>query len=118
MISGHISNRHTFGYTPLGKDLGHIGSSPMTNKKNNGNLAHEALNDEAIIAIVIKLRKHTTIHHLSSQLLLSKISRAHSIACRKRQYRRTPGKEYTTTRYVQKDHRIVLWTLYQQYTRS
>jgi hypothetical protein len=50
-----------FGYTPLGKELGHTGDSPIANKIYNGTLDHEALNEEAINAIVIQLRKHPVI---------------------------------------------------------
>jgi hypothetical protein len=42
-----------FGYTPLGKELSHTSDSPMADEIYNGNLDHEALNDEAINAIVI-----------------------------------------------------------------
>jgi hypothetical protein len=47
-----------FGYTPLGKELGHTGNSPMADEIYNGTLDHEDLNDEAINDIVIQLRKH------------------------------------------------------------
>jgi hypothetical protein len=50
-----------FGYTDLGKDLGHTGDSQMAQDIYDGNLQHVALSDEAIYAIVVQLRKHPAI---------------------------------------------------------
>jgi hypothetical protein len=53
-----------FGYTPLGKDLGHSGDSPMVDDIYNGTLNHEALDDEAINFIVNQLRKNPAIQKI------------------------------------------------------
>jgi hypothetical protein len=44
-----------FGYTPLGKELGHTGDSRMADDIFNGTLDHAELDDEAINAIVKQL---------------------------------------------------------------
>jgi hypothetical protein len=46
-----------FGYTKLGKDLGHTGDSQMAQEIYDGRLEHDALSDEAIYAIVAQLRE-------------------------------------------------------------
>jgi phage FluMu gp28-like protein len=50
-----------FGYTELGKDLGHTGNSHMAQDIYDGTLEHDALIDGAINAIVAQLRKHPAI---------------------------------------------------------
>jgi hypothetical protein len=47
-----------FGYTELGKDLGHTGDSQMDQDIYDGTLEHDALSDGAINAIVAQLRKY------------------------------------------------------------
>jgi hypothetical protein len=58
-----------FGYTPLGKELGHTGDSPMAVDIYNGTLDHEALDDEAINAIVNQTRKHPAIQKIISPII-------------------------------------------------
>jgi hypothetical protein len=53
-----------FGYTDLGKDLGHTGDSQMAQYIYDGTLQHDALSDEAIYAIVVQLRKHPAIDRI------------------------------------------------------
>jgi hypothetical protein len=48
----------------LGKELGHTGDWSMADDIYNGTLDHEALDDEAINAIVIQLRKHPVIQQI------------------------------------------------------
>jgi hypothetical protein len=50
-----------FGYTELGKDLGHTGDSQMAQEIYDGTLEHDALSDGAIYAIVAQLQKHPAI---------------------------------------------------------
>jgi hypothetical protein len=50
-----------FGYTELGKDLGHTGDSQMAQDIYDGTLEHYALSDGAIHAIVSQLWKHQAI---------------------------------------------------------
>jgi hypothetical protein len=55
-----------FGYTPLGKELGHTGDSRMADNIYNGTLDHEALDDEDINAIVnqlINIRQYRKSFH-------------------------------------------------------
>jgi hypothetical protein len=59
-----------FGYTPLGKELGHTGDSSMADDVYNGTLNHEALDDEAINVIVTQLRKHPAIHKIFSPIVI------------------------------------------------
>jgi hypothetical protein len=59
----------SFGYAPLGNELGYTGDSPMADEIYNGTLDHEALNDEAINAIVIQLRKHPAIQKILSPIV-------------------------------------------------
>jgi hypothetical protein len=57
-----------FGYTPLGKELGHTSDSHMADDIYNGTLDHEALDDEAINAIANQLKKtpSDTAHHFAN----------------------------------------------------
>jgi hypothetical protein len=57
------------GYTPLGKELGHTGDSHMADDIHNGTLDHEALDDEAINAIVHQLRKHPEIQQILAPII-------------------------------------------------
>jgi hypothetical protein len=58
-----------FGYTTLGKELGHTGDSPMAVDIYNGTIDHEALDDEAINVIVNQLRKHPEIQQIISPII-------------------------------------------------
>jgi hypothetical protein len=58
-----------FGYTPLSKELGHTGDSPMADEIYNGTLNHESLDYEAINAIVTQLRKHSAIQQILSPIV-------------------------------------------------
>jgi hypothetical protein len=53
-----------FGYTDLGKDLGHTGDSQMAQDIYDGTLEHDALSDGSINAIVVQLRKHPAIDNI------------------------------------------------------
>jgi hypothetical protein len=53
-----------FGYTALGKELGHTGDSPMADDIYDGVLEHEALSDPAIRAIVDQLKKHLLLEKI------------------------------------------------------
>jgi hypothetical protein len=50
-----------FGYTDLGKDLGHTGDSKMAQDIYDGTLEYDALSDGAMYVIVAQLRKHLAI---------------------------------------------------------
>jgi hypothetical protein len=56
----HAGATH-FGYTDLGKDLGHTGDSQMAQDIYDGTLQHDALSDEVIYAIIVQLWKHPAI---------------------------------------------------------
>jgi hypothetical protein len=58
-----------FGYTYLGKDLGHTGYSQMAQDIYDGTLQHDALSDESIYAIVVPLRKHPAIDKILKPVL-------------------------------------------------
>jgi hypothetical protein len=67
----HLSDRNVeqfrhagntpFGYTDLGKELGHTGDSDMAVNILNGTLEHECMDNEALRAIVGQLKRHPTI---------------------------------------------------------
>jgi hypothetical protein len=53
-----------FGYTDLGKELGHTGDSSIAQAIYNGNIEHSVLSDSVIQAIVKQLRKHPAIEKI------------------------------------------------------
>jgi hypothetical protein len=53
-----------FGYTDLGKELGHTGDSQMAQSIFEGTLEHTALSDSAIQAIVEQLSKNPSIDNI------------------------------------------------------
>jgi hypothetical protein len=53
-----------FGYTELGKELGHTGDLPMGQAIYDGTMEHEALGDISIHAIVEQLHKHPDIEKI------------------------------------------------------
>jgi hypothetical protein len=50
-----------FGYSALGKELGHTADSDMAESILNGTLAQECMDNEAIRAIIGQLKRHPTI---------------------------------------------------------
>jgi hypothetical protein len=56
-----LAGETPFGYSPLGKELGHTGDSEMADAIHEGTLEHEALSDAAINAVVNQLRKHPAL---------------------------------------------------------
>jgi hypothetical protein len=58
-----------FGYTPLGKGLGHTGDSHMADEIYNVTLNREELDDEAINDIVTQLNKHPAIQQIISPIV-------------------------------------------------
>jgi hypothetical protein len=58
-----------FGYTPLGKELGHTGNLYMADDIYNGTLDHEALENEIINAILKQLIKHPAIQQILSPII-------------------------------------------------
>jgi hypothetical protein len=73
-LEDHLVARHVeqfshagatpFGYSELGKYLGHTGNSPMAQSIYEGTLEHEALVDSAIHAISEQLREHPFIEKI------------------------------------------------------
>jgi hypothetical protein len=73
-LEDHLIARHVeqfshagatpFGYTELGKDLGHTGYSPMAQTIYDGTLEHDALSDNAIHAIDEQLHTHPAIEKI------------------------------------------------------
>jgi hypothetical protein len=56
-----LAGETPFGYSPLGKDLGHTGDSEMAHAIHEGTVEHEALSDASINAVVKHLRKHPAL---------------------------------------------------------
>jgi hypothetical protein len=59
-----LAGETPFGYSPLGKELGHTGDSEMADAIHEGTLEHEALSDAAINAVVKQLRKHPALEKI------------------------------------------------------
>jgi hypothetical protein len=58
------TGKKLFGYTELGDALGHTGDSPLAEDILDGKADHPALTDEALNAIVKKLRRHPVIQKI------------------------------------------------------
>jgi hypothetical protein len=56
-----LARETPFGYSPLGKELGHTGDSEMADAIHEGTLEHEALSGASINAVVNHLRKHPAL---------------------------------------------------------
>jgi hypothetical protein len=56
-----LAGETPFGYSPLGKELGHTGDSEMADAIHEWTLEHDALSDAAINAVVKQLRKHPAL---------------------------------------------------------
>jgi hypothetical protein len=52
------------GYTDLGRELGHIGDTPMAEAILDGTFEHDSLSDDALAAIVKQLRKHPAVREI------------------------------------------------------
>jgi hypothetical protein len=52
------------GYTELGRKLGHTGYTPMDEAILDGTFEHGSLYDDALEAIVTKLRKHPALREI------------------------------------------------------
>jgi hypothetical protein len=73
-LEGHLIERNveqfshtgamTFGYTDLGKDLGHTGDSPISKAIYDGNLEHAALSDSTIQEILKQLLKNPSMEKI------------------------------------------------------
>jgi hypothetical protein len=59
-----------FGYTDLGKELGHTGDSQKAQSIFEGTLEHTALSNSAIQAIVEQLRKHPAIDNILNPVVM------------------------------------------------
>jgi hypothetical protein len=57
-----LAGETPFGYSPLGKELGHTGDSEMADAIHEGTLEHDALSDTATKAVVKQLRKHPALY--------------------------------------------------------
>jgi hypothetical protein len=52
------------GYTDLGRELGHIGDTPMAEAILDGTFEHDSLSDNALSVIVKQLRKHPNVQEI------------------------------------------------------
>jgi hypothetical protein len=75
-LGGHLIARNVehagatpFGYSDLGKEVGHTCDSPMAQAIYDGTLEHDALHESAIHAIVERLRKHPAIEKISTRVM-------------------------------------------------
>jgi hypothetical protein len=58
------ASKTPFGYTALGKEIGHTGDSPMADDIYVGVLEHEARSDPVIQAIVCQLKNHPLLENI------------------------------------------------------
>jgi hypothetical protein len=56
-----LAGETPFGYSPLGKELGHTRDSEMADAIHEGTLEHEALSEASINAVAKQLRKHPAL---------------------------------------------------------
>jgi hypothetical protein len=61
-----------FGFTDIGRGLGHTGDSAMTEEILDGTLEHDCMEDEAIRAIVKKIKRHPTIQGILTPIVSTK----------------------------------------------
>jgi hypothetical protein len=61
-----------FGFTDLGKELGHTGGSAMAEEILDGILEHDCMKDEAIQAIFQQLKRHPTIQVILTPIVSAK----------------------------------------------
>jgi hypothetical protein len=61
-----------FGFTDLGKELRHMGDSAMAEEILDGTLEHDLMKDEAILAIIQKLKRQPTIQGILTPILSAK----------------------------------------------
>jgi hypothetical protein len=57
------------GYTELGRELGHMGYTPMAEAILDGTFEHESLTDEALAAILQQLRKHPNVQEIIQPII-------------------------------------------------
>jgi hypothetical protein len=60
-----------FGYTDLGKELGHTGDPPMADDIYEGGLEHEALSDPTIQAICDQVKKHPLLEKIIKPVVMA-----------------------------------------------
>jgi hypothetical protein len=58
-----------WGYTNLGRELGHTGDTPMAEAILDGTFEHESLKDEALAAILQQLRKHPNMQEIIQPII-------------------------------------------------
>jgi hypothetical protein len=76
-----------FGYTDLGKELGHTGDSDMCENILNGTLEHECMDNEAIRAIFGQLKRHPTIQGILKPIVTTADSPASNASWKRRPHR-------------------------------
>jgi hypothetical protein len=91
-----------FGYTELGKDLGHTGDSQMAQDIYDGTLEHDALSDGAIYAFLHSYGNTQPLKILSNQSCRLKTSDQLSNMCLRKQHHPSWEEEYITTKHARK----------------
>jgi hypothetical protein len=61
-----------FGFTDLGRELGHTGDIVMVEEILEGTLNHDCMKDDAIRAIVQQLKRHPTIQGIFTPIVSAK----------------------------------------------
>jgi hypothetical protein len=61
-----------FGYTDIGRELGHTGDSAIAEEILDGTLYHDCMKDDAIRAIVQQLKRHPTIQGILTPIVSAK----------------------------------------------
>jgi hypothetical protein len=57
------------GYTELGRELGHMGDTPMAEAILDGTFKHESLTEKSLAAILQQLRKHPNVQEIIQPII-------------------------------------------------
>jgi hypothetical protein len=104
-----LAGETPFGYSPLGKELGHNRYSEMADKIHEGTLEHAALSDASINAVVKQLMKHPALDKVSKPAVTKDDFKSAFNCVRGKQRRLIPGEEWNTTRHAPRVLMMGLW---------
>jgi hypothetical protein len=88
------------GYTDLGRELGHMGDTPMAEAIPDVTFEHESLTDEALAAILQQLRKHPNVQEIIQPIITEADFRSAFKCVPEKMASSYSGREYIITRRV------------------
>jgi hypothetical protein len=95
-----------FGFTDIGKELGHTGDSVMAEEILDGTLEHDCMKDEAIRSIVQQLKRHPTIQGILTPIVSVKDFRSYFKCVPEKLHHTTRGDQCRITRHAQMDQKM------------